>query len=357
MAERAVAPIYVAGKWKLVVPPIALAQLNDFATRIFLAAGAPPDIARQVGESLVTSDLYGVRSHGLQLCIAYLARIRAGQLNPQARPCVATESQATALIDGQRAFGQVVAAHAAALAIRKAQQHGFAIVCANNCNHVGRIGAYPEMIAQADLIGFAQVNATTRLVAPHGGLHSRFGTNPLAFAVPVPGDHPVLMDFTTSAVAANKLRVFANRGATIPLGWILDRHGNPSSDPNAFFDGGYLLPMGAHKGHGLLIMVEVLAGLLSGSGSGMLGQASGANGVFLMAIDPAAFRPADEFSADMRRLVDTLRASPARDGAGSVLVPGDPEAQAAADQLRDGIEYDDVTWQNILRAAESVGVK
>src|SRR5205807_8599645 len=117
-----------------VMPRVALTQLNDFATRIFLAAGAPPDIARQVGESLVQSDLYGVRSHGLQLCIAYLARIRAGQLNPQARPCVATESKATTLVDGQRAFGQVVGAYATALAIQKAQQHGFAVVCANRCN-------------------------------------------------------------------------------------------------------------------------------------------------------------------------------------------------------------------------------
>ncbi len=335
---------------------VPIEKLNDFATRIFLGAGAPADTARFVGESLVKSDLYGVRSHGLQLCIAYLARIQSGLIQPSAQPTIAHESAATARVNGQRAFGQIVAERAALIAIEKARQHGVAIVCADNCNHVGRIGAYPELIADAGLIGFALVNATTAIVAPHGGLRNYFGTNPLAFAVPVPNDHPILIDFATSSVAANKLRVLSNKGAKIPLGWILDKDGMPSDNPNDFFDGGYLLPMGMHKGYGLLIMVEVLAGLLSGTGSSVLAKSALGNGVFLIAIAPEFFRVSSEFYDDMRRLVAALRATPPLEHVDAVLVPGDPEAHAAADQLRDGIEYDDVTWQKILQAAQSVGV-
>ncbi len=338
------------------MPRFSLEYLNEFATRIFVAAGAPPDIAQRVGESLVRSDLYGVRSHGLQLSRAYVRGIGAGQIQPASRPRVARENPFTALVDGQRAFGRVVAELASETAISKATQQGFAVVCANQCNHVGRIGAYPEMIAEAGLLGFALVNATSRIVTPHGGLQNLFGTNPLAFAVPVPGSEMLLVDFATSAAAANKLRVAANKGSQIPHGWILDKEGAPSADPNDFFDGGYLLPMGAHKGYGLLIMVEVLAGLLSGTGSSVLGEKPGANGLFLMAISPEFFRAPDEFYEDARRLVAELRATPPRDGVDAVLVPGDPEARATAEQRRDGVDYDEVTWNTIRQAALDAGL-
>lgn len=338
------------------MPRIPVPQLIDFGAHIFRAAGAPPVIAQRVSASLVKADVYGVLSHGFGLVPAYVARIQSGHIQPAALPTIARENEATALVDGHNAFGQVVGEYAMQLAIAKARASGVGIACGVRSNHVGRIGEHPELAAAEGLIGFALVNATTALVTVHGGVARAFGTHPIAFRVPVPNGRSILMDFATSAVAANKLRVARNKGAKIPYGWIVDNEGAETDDPNDFYKGGYLLPFGAHKGYGLMLMVEILAGLLSGMGAA-LWTAGPANGVCFMALAPDFFRPSDEFLADVRRLVDELHGTPPRDGVEAVLVPGDPEARAEATHLRDGIDIDAVSWQYILDAARSLGVE
>ncbi|MBI1801648.1 MAG: Ldh family oxidoreductase [Chloroflexi bacterium] len=338
------------------MPHIPISQLTAFGARIFEAAGAPPEIARQVSASLVKADTYGVYSHGIGLLASYVVSIQRGVIQPAAQPVSVKESAVTALLDGQRGFGQTTAIRAIRVAGEKAHANGFGIVCAVNTNHVGRIGEYTEMAAEAGLIGIVVVNAS-RIVAPHGGLARQLGTNPIAFSVPVPGGRPLLVDFATSVVAANKLRVARNKGAKIPYGWVLDSEGAPSDDPNAFFNGGTLLTFGGHKGYGLSVMIEILAGLLSGSGSAIFDEFRGGNGVFMLALAPHFFRPSEAFLADVRRLIDALRATPPRDGVESVLVPGDPEAPAEARQMRDGIDVDAVTWQTVIDAGRTVGVE
>ncbi|MEP7199175.1 MAG: Ldh family oxidoreductase, partial [Chloroflexota bacterium] len=262
----------------------------------------------------------------------------------------------TALLDGHSGFGQVVAERATQVAVEKARAQGVGIVCAFRSQHIGRIGEYTEMIADAGLIGFCVVNAS-RIVAPFGGLARQLSTNPIAFSVPILGERPLLLDFATSAVAANKLRVYAAKGLPVPPGWIMDKEGAPSTDPLDFFAGGYLLTFGGHKGYGLNLMVEVLGGLLSGTGGTMFDDYPGGNGVFIMALAPEFFRPSDEFLADVRRLVDALRATPPRDGVEKVLVPGDLEVAATARYRRDGVELDAQTWGLIVEAGRSVGIE
>ncbi len=286
--------------------------------------------------------------------------VKSGQVRPSATPTVARDSLVIAVIDGHWGFGHVTAQRAMQAAIEKAKVHGAGMATAYNCNHVGAVGEYTEMTADAGLTGLAFVNGIGKFVAPHGGKARMLSTNPIAFSVPVPGGRPLLVDFATSVVAEGKLRVARNKGAKVPHGWALDREGQSTDDPSAFYDGGMLLPLGSplagHKGYGLSIMMEVLAGLLSGSGVAALGTQRG-NGCFLVALDHAAFRPPGEYLAGVRRLVDALRAAPPLPGVERVLVPGDPEAQAQADRLRDGIELDDVTWKGIADAARSVGVE
>ena len=338
------------------MPSIFPENLLEFGTRIFIGAGASPAIARRVMQNLVRANVYGISSHGVVRLADYVRAVQRGGVRVDAEPTVVRESAVTALLDGNWAFGQVVAERAMQMAIDKAKANGVAIVCARNSNHVGAIGEYTEMAANAGLVGLAVVNGIGLLVAPHGGKARRLSTNPIAFSVPVPGGRPLLMDFATSVVAEGKLKVARNKGASVPAGWILDQQGQPTTDPQAFYGGGFLLPVGEHKGYGLSIMVEILGGLLGGAGAALLGTAP-SNGCCFIAIAPDCFRPADEFLADVRRLVDALRATAPREGVEAVLVPGDPEARAEARHRQDGIPLDDVTWQTIVDAGRSVGVE
>lgn len=197
------------------MPRIPAAPLIDFGERLFQALGAPADIAHRVSSSLVQADLYGVTSHGFGLSLAYVRAIQQGTLNPGGRPAIARENAVTALVDGGRGFGQVAAEYAMRLAVDKAREHGAGVVAGVHCGHIGRIGEYSEMAAKQGLIGVTMVNANP-LVTPFGGAARRIGTNPIAFSVPVPGGRPLLVDFATSVVAANKVRVARARAHRSP---------------------------------------------------------------------------------------------------------------------------------------------
>jgi uncharacterized oxidoreductase len=338
------------------MPRIPAQKMIDFGTRIFEAAGAPAAVAQHVSASLVKSDLYGVYSHGIGLLPGYVNRLKAGRINPHAQPTIVKENAWTALIDGQENFGQIVATYAMHVAIEKAKANGVASVSVLHSNHIGRIGEYVETAAHHGLIGLAMVNATHPIVTVYGGVAHTFGTNPIAFAAPVPNSRPILLDFATSTVAGNKVRVAVNKGVKIPKDWILDNEGAETDDPRDLFNNGYLLPVAAHKGYGLGLMVEVFAGLLSGTGSALHAPARHYNGCFFMALSPDLFRPSEDFLGDLRRLVDELHAVPPRPGVERVMVAGDPEAVKEADQRANGIDLDEASWQTVLDAGQSVGV-
>ncbi|MBI5877971.1 MAG: Ldh family oxidoreductase [Chloroflexi bacterium] len=341
------------------MPFIPIEKLRDFGARVFIAAGAEPDIARRVMTNLVRANTYGIHSHGVVRFADYVNAVKRGQVKANARPVIVQETAVITVVDGRWGFGQVAAEFAMQQAIEKAKATGVGIATLRNSNHVGAIGEYTEMAADAGLIGIAIVNGIGKLVAPFGGRQRQLSTNPFAFSVPVPGGRPIIMDFATSVVAEGKLKVARNKGAKVPHGWVLDKNGESTDDPNEFYDRGMLLTLGGlgsgHKGYGLSIMSEIMGGLLSGTGAALLGTAP-ANGCFFMALQVDAFRPADEFLADVRKLVDELRATPPRPGVERVLVPGDPEAMAEERHRRDGIELDDVTWQTIVDAARGQGV-
>ena len=342
------------------MPTLSPTLLQDFINRIFQAAGAPEDIAARVAESLVLSNLSGHDSHGAIRVIQYLLQIDDDDLVPDARPEVIQETDTTLKVDGHYGFGQVVAQFGMARLIEKAQAHHLAACVLSRSHHIGRLGEYAEQAASAGLFGLIVANANIggRLgpVAPFGGAERLFSTDPIAFAFPA-GERPtILVDFATSVVAEGKLRVARQRGETVPEGWVIDRQGRPSTEPNDFYDGGAILSFGDHKGYSLAFLGEILAGALSGTGtSGRPGPYVG-NGVWMMAMNIAAFQPLVEFAEAVDLLGDRIKQVTPLPGVTEVLLPGEPEVRARQKRGQEGIYIEGATWETIVSAAAKLGV-
>ena len=343
------------------MPVLSAAYLHQVVSTIFQAAGTPGPAARVVADSLVEANLTGHDSHGVIRVVEYLNKIRQGRIDPQAKPEIVRETPTTLQVDGHWGFGQVIAAWTMERLIDKAGEHNLAAAAIFHCGHIGRVGTYPAMAAERGFIGLAFVNGggTRPRVAPFGGIRPLFGTNPLAAAVPVEGQAPIVLDFSTSVVASGKIRVARDKGELVPEGWILDREGRATCRPQDYYDGGMLLPAAGHKGYALSVLVEVLGGLLTAAGTLIL-PGSGyevGNGAFFLALNVEAFRPLAEFTAQVRELGGTIKATPSADEGGEVLLPGEPEQRMKARRLVEGIPIPDVTWQAIVDAAQSLDVE
>ena len=341
------------------MPRLTADELRPVTRAIFRAAGANDDDAATVADSLVDAELSGHESHGLIRVKEYVRHIEAGRIVPSARPEIVEDRGATIVVDGHWAFGQVVATKATEWMIERARDHGVAAVAIRRCAHVGRAGVYPEMAAEHGLVTLAFVNGggSEPRLAPHGGGRAVFGTNPVAAAVPVGDGPPVVVDFSTAIVASGKIRVRRDRGEPLPEGWILDREGRPSTQPDDYYEGGMLLPAAEHKGYALALLVELLAGCLTGAGS-LAVPDSGyelGNGMFMQAFAVERFRPLAEFGAAAEALAAAVRDTPPAAGNEEVLLPGDPERRAA-DGHRDGIDVAEPTWEAIREAGEKLGV-
>jgi uncharacterized oxidoreductase len=341
------------------MPVFESSALSHFVHRIFQEAGAREEVARLVANSLVASDLAGHSSHGVVRVLQYLDSMAASELDPIAEPIIAHETATIALVDAQRGFGQLAAHFAMTTTIEKAQAQGIAATGVYNCYHVGRLGEWVEMAPEHGLIGlaFCSGGRPGGGVAPYGGATPTLGTNPIAAALPVADRPPVLMDFSTSAVAEGKLRVARNRGQTVPEGWILDAQGQPSTSPADFYTGGVLLPAAGHKGYGLSILVEFLGGILTGSGCPALpGFTLVGNGVLFLALSIEAFRPLETFLAEGAALCDQVKAVPPAPGFDEVLLPGEPEHRTTERRQAEGIVVDEATWTRLTDAAMTLQV-
>ena len=340
------------------MPTFTAVQLSTHAARLFEAAGTPPDIAHLVAESLVLSDLMGHPSHGVRRVPRYIELIREGRTVPDARPRLVRETAVTGVVDGRSGFGQLAARYAATVACDKAAAEGLAAVGLYNSSHVGRLGEWVTLAAERGLIGLAFCNGGPRggQVAPFGGAGRVFATNPLAAAVPLPDQPPLVVDFATSMSAEGKLAVARDRGVPVPEGTILDGGGNPTTDPADYFNGGMLLPAGGHKGSGLALLVDVLGGIVTGVGCPSCDQFTPLNGVFFLVLDPACMRARDEVDRDLASLVRAIKATPPAAGFDEVLLPGEPEQRNRARQAEAGVMVDEPAWRSLKGAAEELEV-
>lgn len=339
------------------MPTLAPSQLRDFVADIFEAAGTPQDIAAIVAQSLVSSDLAGHESHGVVRVRQYLDAMRNGHLTIDARPKLVHSLGAVITIDAARGFGQLAAHYTMEQGIALAKEHGIAAAGLINCGHVGRLGEWVEMAASQDALAMAFCNGggPRGAVAPFGGAERVLGTNPIAAALPLTERAPIVLDFATSAVAEGKVRVARNRGKSIPEGWVLDADGQPTTNPNDLYDGGMLLPAATHKGYALSLLVEYMAGVLTGNGTPALPGYSPGNGVLFIILDVAAFRPVDEYMNESNALAERVKSAKTAPGFSEVMLPGEPEQRTAAQRNAAGIEIDDATWQLLIEDATALG--
>jgi hydroxycarboxylate dehydrogenase B len=341
------------------MPNIQSDRLEALATRIFAALGAPEADARDVATLLVRANLRGHDSHGAIRIPQYAGAIRTGHVNPKSPVTVVAETPVIARLDGGRGFGQVVARRGMEMAIAKAKANGLSAVTLANTTHVGRLADYAEMAAAQGLVGMLWVNAVFGLnVAPWGGAARRLGTNPHAIAVPGDGGPAMVLDFATSVVAEGKMRVKKNRKQQAPPGWFIDAQGRSGTDPEVFYGTppGSLLTAGEHKGYGLSLAVEILGGILSGTGAAGPGTGVFANGTLMICLEVERFLPLADFRKQMADFVAWVKSAPLVPGVGEILIPGEPEARLEAERRRDGIPIEDETWRQIETLAAELGV-
>lgn len=337
------------------MPTIDAERLTGFATAIFEGAGISGEESIIVAEHLVTSNLYGVDSHGVIRISEYLQLIGEGKMKPGARPEIVKETKATAKVDAHFGFGQVAGKMSMELAIKKAREYGTGTVTVFNCSHAGRIGAYPVLAAQQDMIGLLFVKGNGGDVSPWGGRKALLGTSPLSFAIPTGRGEPILADFATSVSSEGKIRVMQSKGMQIPVGWMLDASGRPTQDPAELYSkGGSITPFGGHKGYTLNLLIEALAGALSGGG--ILDGLASSNAIFAQAINVGFFTPIEEFKANIDRMAERLRSSPPAEGFSEVLVPGDPEYREMKKRKEYGIPVNDRIWDGLVEIARKYQV-
>ncbi len=334
-------------------------SLTRFAYQLLTAAKVAHPKADLVAKSLVAANLRAVDSHGLQLLPYYLDQIRVGNISIETDGHIVSESGACLAYDGETGIGQWISDICCGHAIRLAREHGIAIVTARQSNHFGAAAFWAQRISAAGHLGIVMCNASP-LVAPWQGKEPRFGTNPLCMSVP--GPNAWLLDMATTTVALGKILNAKYHGRTaIPSGWAMDSEGVATTDTETALNG-LLMPLGGYKGSGLAMMAEILCAVLGGGAmSTQLGgirvhdQPMRTSHVFI-AVDIARFMPLDEFQQRMRTLVEMVKSSATATGYDEILVAGDPEWRAEAQRRRDGIPLSGGVWQNLLQAADQLGV-
>ena len=346
------------------MPRLPADRLRELGTAILDALGSPHERSAWVIETLVRANLAGHDSHGIMRLPQYADHLRQGLIQPAADPVSLRETACVAVLDAGRTWGQVASRQAMRQAIEMAARQGISIVALRNCPHIGRLGEYVCMAAERDMIGIAYVNSQTGgqgTVVPWGGIDGRFTPTPLAFAAPSSHDWPVLVDITASVMPEGKVRDFHYRGDQLPEGVIIDAEGHPSVDAGDFYGPpmGGILPLGGaagHKGYALGVMIEMLAGGLSGAGYVSDPARIHGNGVLFQVMNIAAFDDVADFKRRTRGLIEHVKSSRRRQGIDEVLFPGEPEYRSARQRGRDGIVLPGSLWAAITRLARDLGL-
>lgn len=339
---------------------VASQSLYELCRALFLSVDMPEQDAEFCANCLLTTNLWGVDSHGVLRLPIYIQRLRTRAVNPAPQCRVLRACGAVATIDGQDGMGYVVAREAMNKAVELAKLHGLGCVTAKSSNHFGASALFARQAAEAGFIGLATTTVIPNM-AVRGALKPVAGNNPVAFAAPMEGEAPFVMDLSLSQVAGGKLLLAKEKGDPIPSDWAVDKNGNPTTDPAAGF-AGYLLPMGGHKGFTLSLMVDVLAGVLSGSLFSMSMKSMYANpdepsgtGHFLLAINPEAFLERADWNARMRELRDNVKSTPMAPGT-EMFFPGEIEEQCAESRKREGIPLPEKLFNDLEALAVAQGV-
>ena len=335
---------------------VSVTELQQLVAGIFTRLDVPAEDAGIVADHLVEADLRGVHSHGVIRVPTYVAGIKAGKINPLPKIEVVEDHGGQVVMDGDNGLGQLTAFRANELAIERGKEHGLAAVALRRSTHCGAMAYYAIRAREQGLIGLAITNAGMNMT-PIGGTSKIVGNNPFAIAIPTTREWPMVLDIATSVVAGGKLDVARSKGESIPLGWARDKDGNPTTDPVAA-RAGSLEPVGGHKGLALAVMLDVLAGVLSGGRfGGMLGTLPGESGMgqFFLTIDVTRFMPMDTFKARMDELIDQIHNSPKQPGVERIYVAGEIEYDLESARRAAGVPIEESVMASLEETAREVG--
>ena len=345
---------------------IAAAVLHDISAQILAAAGSSAEEADTVARRLIGANLRGHDLHGVIRVPQYVGQVRSGALVPNQKAEIISETDTVTVLDGRFGYGQVMGERSVEIAIGKAKRHGVAMSALRHSAHLGRVGDWPEIAAAAGMTSLHFVNAigVPPRVVPFGGRDGRGTTNPIAIGIPVPGQPPVILDFATSAIAEGKVRVARNKGVQVPPDCLIDADGNPTTDPGSLYADppGSLLPFGGavsgHKGGGLWLVAELLAGAIAGGGctEPLDGRSRFSSGMLSIVIAPQAYGDAGAIGTEIEHYLKFFKSSRPLKPGGEVLLPGEPERRAMAEREASGITVDPTTWDHVMAAATEVGL-
>ncbi len=343
--------------------PVSVEALTVFVAKALASEGVAEDCAAKVAGVMVEADVFGYGTHGVFRLRQYLARLRGGGCNPRPRIKTACETAATAVIDGDNGLGHLAMSAARELAMVKAREAGIGWVGVRRGNHAGPLALYVRPQAEAGMIGMAAAVGSANHVPPFGGTDLLLGTNPIAISAPSSDPDPFVLDMATTVAAMGKIKVLAQRGESMPEGWMVGRDGTPLTDP-ARRSEGFMLPIGGPKGFGLSVAIGLLAGLLNGAafGSDVVDFTSDTSsetntGQFVMALDPAAFGMDDRFADAAGRVFDELRATDPLPGHAPVRMPGGGKGAAAAQRRHDGLLLNPALRRDLEVLAQERGIE
>ncbi|MDP4254998.1 MAG: Ldh family oxidoreductase [Bacteroidota bacterium] len=348
-------------------------RLLSFAVAVFIRIGCPENDAMTAATALLSADLRGVDSHGIARLIGYVRLWEAKRANPKPHIRLIHETPSTAVVDGDGGLGLVVAPFAMEVAIRKAESVGTGWVSVRHSNHFGIAGYHALKAVAQGMIGIAMTNASA-LVAPTFSVERMLGTNPICVAIPAGDEPPFVADLATTTAANGKLEILQRKQAPAPEGWIQDKDGKVSTDPDELKVGGALLPLGgdrehgSHKGYALGAVVDIFSAILSGANYGPwvppfpafipmpIGMPGKGIGHFFGAMRIDAFRPPDEFKYHMDNWIRRFRSARPAAGHEKVLIPGDPEREMEAERLNKGIPLLPVVVADLQNLATKLGL-
>ncbi len=337
-------------------------RLEAFGVAALKALGLPEGDAAVCAARMIDGDLRGVDTHGIFRLNHYSQRIRFNGINLHPKVHTVRENAVTALVDGDNGMGHVVMNFATELAIRKAAESGLAWVGTFNGNHAGAGAVYSSMPLAHDMVGMYMTVANANHMAPWGGVELMLGTNPISIGIPAGEEPPIVLDIATTVSSYGKVKLAAQKGESIPVGWMVDRRGQPLTDPKRSSEG-FLLPIGGYKGYGLNVVIGMLAGVLNGAAFGrnvvdfnkdLVSRNNSGHMIMAMRVDN--FQPVEAFKQEMDRVIREIRESKRMEGVERIWLPGEMEYERIRERREHGIPLAPVVVANLRQLAAELNL-
>lgn len=333
--------------------------LEKFISKALIAAGLEVKPAKIVAKNISFADKQGTDTHGIMRLPIYVERLKKDLINPKPEVKWVKEAGTTAVLDGDNGMGHYSAQLAMEKAIEKADENGIGFVSLFNGNHIGAGACYSRMAADKGMIAFVTTNAGP-LMAPAGGIERVLGNNPIIISIPQKNKEPISLDIANSNVAGGKLELARSKNEEIPLGWALDKEGNPTTNPDKGLEG-VLLPIGGHKGYGLTMVMDILAGVLTGANYSRniphLYEDQPTNvgcSMFVLKIDNIL--ESDNFYNRLDDFTNIILNSRRAPGVEKIYLPGEIEANVRKERLEEGVKINAGLYQELLEMSEDLNI-